>query len=339
MINTSMWGKALRVIPRISEQEWRQLDVVSKWLIATRAAVFIMTALAAAIGGLLAYRYGAFSWDLLVMSILGLVFAHATNNLLNDYIDHHKGVDNKNYYRAQYGPQPLEHGLMGKKEFLSYIWVTGLIALSIGAYLVLRTNYWTLMFLGLGLFFLVFYTWPLKYFGLGEPSVILVWGPLMVGGTFFVVSGGVWQNWIIPLSLVYALGPTSVLFGKHIDKRTADKKKGVGTLPVIIGEKASRYTTLAMWGLQYTLVGWLVFSGQLGFSVLIVALAIPKLIRVFGVFSQPRPEEEPPGLAPDTWPLYLSAHAFAYNRQFGSFFLLGLILDVVLYKAGLTMLA
>ena len=339
MINTSMWGKALRVIPRISEQEWRQLDVVSKWLIATRAAVFIMTALAAAIGGLLAYRYGAFSWDLFVMSILGLVFAHATNNLLNDYIDHHKGVDNKNYYRAQYGPQPLEHGLMGKKEFLSYIWVTGLIALSIGAYLVLRTNYWTLMFLGLGLFFLVFYTWPLKYFGLGEPSVILVWGPLMVGGTFFVVSGGVWQNWIIPLSLVYALGPTSVLFGKHIDKRAADKKKGVGTLPVIIGEKASRYTTLAMWGLQYVLVGWLVFSGQLGFSVLIVALAIPKMIQVSRVFSQPRPEEEPPGLAPDTWPLYLSAHAFAYNRQFGSLFLLGLILDVVLYKAGLTMLA
>jgi 1,4-dihydroxy-2-naphthoate octaprenyltransferase len=339
MINTSMWGKALRVIPRISQQEWRQLDVVSKWLIATRAAVFIMTALAAAIGGLLAYRFGAFSWDLFVMSILGLVFAHATNNLLNDYIDHHKGVDNKNYYRAQYGPQPLEHGLMGKKEFLSYIWVTGLIALSIGIYLVLRTNYWTLMFLGLGLFFLVFYTWPLKYFGLGEPSVILVWGPLMVGGTFFVVSGGVWQNWIIPLSLVYALGPTSVLFGKHIDKRSADKKKGVGTLPVIIGEKAARYTTLAMWGLQYFLIGWLVYTGQLGFSVLIVALAIPKLVSVSRVFSQPRPQEEPPGLAPDTWPLYLSAHAFTYNRQFGSLFLLGLILDVVLYKAGLTMLA
>jgi 1,4-dihydroxy-2-naphthoate octaprenyltransferase len=295
-----------------------------------------MTALAAAIGGLLAYRYGSFSWDLFIMSILGLVFAHATNNLLNDYIDHRKGVDNKNYYRAQYGPQPLEHGLMGKKEFLSYIWVTGLIALTIGIYLVLRTNYWTLLFLGLGLFFLVFYTWPLKYWGLGEPSVILVWGPLMVGGSFFVVTGGVWQSYILPLSLVYALGPTSVLFGKHIDKRAADQKKGVGTLPVIMGEKASRYTTIAMWLVQYLLVAWLVLSGQLGFSVLVVVLALPKLTSTSRVFLKPRPEKEPQGLAPDTWPLYLSAHAFAYNRHFGSLFLLGLIIDVVLYKTGIS---
>jgi len=337
MVNTSMWAKALHVIPRISKQEWHRLDIISKWLIASRAAVFIMTALAAAIGGLLAYRYGSFSWDLFIMSILGLVFAHATNNLLNDYIDHHKGIDQKNYYRAQYGPQPLEHGLMGKKEFLSYLWVTGVIALSIGIYLILRTNFWTLLFLVAGLFFLVFYTWPLKYFGLGEPSVILVWGPLMVGGTFFVVTGGVWQNWMIPLSLVYALGPTTVLFGKHIDKRAADKKKGVGTLPVLLGEKASRYTTIAMWVAQYLLLGWLVVNRQLGFSTLIVVLAIPKLLSASKIFSRPRPSKEPEGLAPDTWPLYLSAHAFTYNRRFGSLFLLGLIMDVILYKSGLTL--
>ena len=38
-----------------------------------------------------------------------------------------------------------------------------------------------------GLFISVFYVAPpirLKHHGLGEPGVFLVWGPLMVGGTF-----------------------------------------------------------------------------------------------------------------------------------------------------------
>jgi len=155
-----MWIKALRVIPRISKGEWNQLDLISKWLISTRAAVF------------------------------GIVMAHATNNLLNDLVDHNKGIDKDNYYRSQYGPQPLEHGLMSKSKFMRYILVTRIIASAIGAFLIFKTGPETLYFFGFGLFFLLFYTWPLKYIGLGEPSVILFWGPLMVGRTYFVVSGG-----------------------------------------------------------------------------------------------------------------------------------------------------
>src|SRR2546430_10339218 len=32
-----------------------------------------------------------------------------------------------------------------------------------------------------GAVFVLFYTYPLKYIGLGEVAVILVWGPLMIG--------------------------------------------------------------------------------------------------------------------------------------------------------------
>ena len=42
-MNVAMWVKALRVIPRIDKDEWNHLDVISKWLISTRAAVLIMT--------------------------------------------------------------------------------------------------------------------------------------------------------------------------------------------------------------------------------------------------------------------------------------------------------
>lgn len=327
-----MWIKALRVIPRITKEEWDGLDIISRWLIASRAAVFVMTATAGLIGGVLAYRQGHFSWFIFILAVLGIVLAHAANNLLNDLIDFRNGIDHNNYYRAQYGPHPLEHGYLSQKVFLNYILVTIIPALAIGLFITWQVGITTLWFLGFGLFFLLFYTWPLKYIGLGEISVILVWGPMMIGGTYFVVTMGHWDNWVALLSLVYALGPATVLLGKHTDKLAEDKAKGVHTLPVLIGEKASRYLTLAFWVLQYGLVSYLVITRQLGWSMLIVFLTIPGFIKMVKIFSKPRPDRAPEGYDPKAWPLYLVHYAFKFNRGFGLFFLLGLIIEVVMYK-------
>ena len=57
-MNPSMWLKALQVIPHVSKDEWKKLDVISKWLISTRAAVLIMTFLSAAFAGIFAFRDG-----------------------------------------------------------------------------------------------------------------------------------------------------------------------------------------------------------------------------------------------------------------------------------------
>ena len=48
-IDLSMWRKALNVIPEVSKQQWGELDIVSRWLISSRAAVLIMTFLSAAL--------------------------------------------------------------------------------------------------------------------------------------------------------------------------------------------------------------------------------------------------------------------------------------------------
>ena len=333
-VNVAMWRKAMRIIPRLTREEWDVLDVISRWLISTRAAVFIMTEIAAGIGGILAYRNGSFYWPYFLAAMVGLVFAHASNNLLNDFIDFKRGLDRDNYYRAQYGPQPLEHGLMTQKQLLGYISVSLLIALAAGTYLVLATGTTTLILLGAGLFFLLFYTWPLKYIGLGELTVILVWGPLMVGGTYFVTTGGSWSWDVAIISLVYSLGPTTVLFGKHTDKLSQDRAKKVYTLPVILKEKPARYATIGMWIAQYALVGIMIGYRMVGPVMAIVLIAVPKLVWASRVFSKPRPTEAPDDLPPDTWPLYLSAHAFQYNKRFGSLFLAGLVLDVILVKTG-----
>jgi 1,4-dihydroxy-2-naphthoate octaprenyltransferase len=159
-MNPRMWLKALRVIPHVTKEEWQNLDLISRWLIATRAAVLIMTFLSAAFAGIFAFRDGKFDWIRWILVTLGLILAHATNNMLNDYTDYVRGVDQDNYYRAQYGPQPLVHGLLTKRQLLTYAGVTGLFALIIGVILVLMTSWWTLLLLGLGIFFVLFYTWP-----------------------------------------------------------------------------------------------------------------------------------------------------------------------------------
>jgi 1,4-dihydroxy-2-naphthoate polyprenyltransferase len=327
-----MWIRALKVIPRISKEEWDGLDVFSRWLIASRAAVFVMTSTAGIIGGLLAYREGYFSWTIFILAVLGIVLAHATNNLLNDYTDFTRGIDHNNYFRAMYGPHPLEHGYLSKSAFMGYILVTGILALGIGLYITSQVGPATLWLVGLGLFFLLFYTWPLKYIGLGEISVILVWGPLMIGGTYYVVSGGHWNNWVALVSLVYALGPTTVLLGKHTDKLLEDKSKGVRTLPVLAGEKFSRWLTIFLVLLQYGLVVYLVISRQLSPAILIVFLTIPRFVKMFKVFSKPRPDKSPEGYDERAWPLYLVHYAFKLTRIFGLLFLLGLIIDVILTR-------
>jgi 1,4-dihydroxy-2-naphthoate octaprenyltransferase len=257
-----------------------------------------------------------------------LCLAHATNNLLNDYTDFSRGVDQDNYYRAQYGPQPLVHGLMSKAELLTYAGVTGAIAASIGGVLIWQQGGLTWLFMALGAFFVLFYTWPLKYIALGEIAVLIVWGPLMIGGGYYTITG-TWDWRVILASLPYALGVVSVIFCKHIDKCEADRGKGIHTLPVLLGEKASRYVVVAMLALQYLLVAYTVITGFFTPVLLAVLLALPALFRVLPMFRQAKPSEKPADF-PDVWPNYFVAAAFYHNRAFGLWFLVGLVVDAAL---------
>jgi len=327
-MNPAMWRKALQVIPHVSSDEWKKLDVISKWLISTRAAVLIMTFLSGAFAGIFAFRDGKFDLVKWMLVTVALIFSHATNNLLNDFTDYNRGVDQDNYYRAQYGPQPLVHGLMTKRQHLTYAGVTGAIELVIGLILVAMTNLWTLLLLALGVFFVLFYTWPLKYIALGELSVLLVWGPLMIGGGYYVITGA-WSWTVVLASLPYALGVTGVIFGKHIDKYGMDKERKIHTLPVVIGEQTARYILLAMLILQYILTLVLVITGYYTPIMAVVVLAIPTLRKIWPMFKAPKPEEKPADY-PDVWPNYFVAAAFIHNRSFGIWFMLALIADSIL---------
>jgi 1,4-dihydroxy-2-naphthoate polyprenyltransferase len=333
MPDVAMWGKALTAMPRITKQDWDGLDIVSRWLIATRSAVIVMTFTSSAFAGVLAYKADAFDGPLFLLVTAGLCLAHATNNLINDLTDHWKGVDKDNYFRTQYGPQTVEDGFLTVKQLMTYALLTGGLALGMGLYFVLVSERGeiTLLLLASGLFFVLFYTSPLKYIGLGEPAVLVVWGPLMVGGSYFVITG-TWNNEVAFASLAYALGPTAVLFGKHTDKLDFDREKGIRTLPVILGESLSRKFTVGLLLAQYPVIAFLVYTGFFHPVMLVTFVSIFFLKRIFRVFSRPRPESKPADLAEGIWPLWFVGAAFWFTRRYSGLFLIGLLLDVLISR-------
>ena len=94
----------------------KEMDPVSRWLIIIRAAVFTMTATSGLIGGLLAAAIATqVNWLNFALAVIGLVIAHASNNMINDYFDLESGVDTDEYARAQYAPHPVLSGMISKR--------------------------------------------------------------------------------------------------------------------------------------------------------------------------------------------------------------------------------
>jgi 1,4-dihydroxy-2-naphthoate octaprenyltransferase len=316
--------RACAVIPRISKNDWLASSRTSRWLIASRAPVLVMTFSSAAIGGALALLNGPGDGVAWFACLAGLLLAHAANNQLNDLTDSTLGIDRNNDFRTRYGTHVLEDGLLSPRQLLRWIVVTALAALAIGVFLWLRIGDAVLWLLGAGAFFLLLYTYPLKRLGLGEIAVLLVWGPLMTGGSY-LAAAGTWSHWAALVGLVGALPPTAVIFGKHIDKLTADRQIGVRTLPVRIGAAHARRVVVLMLGLPYVCVPLLVAFERLPWSALIVMFALPDAARAIRIHRAEPPAACPADYPRNVWPLWYSACAFVHARSFGLLLLAGLL--------------
>ena len=296
-----MWYRILNGTYDMHAEPVEGLDAVGRWLVATRSVVFVMTVNSVIIGGLLYLLHAGFSVGFLItlsLVLIGLVLAHAASNLFNDYWDAKHGIDtSEGYFRPAYMPHPSLSGMMTSQGLFSLgvVHLVGMVA--IAAYLFELRGPLVLVFAGLGVLSLTLYAGgpvPLKRVGLGEPTVFVVWGPLMVGGTFFVLSGTL-PIWVIVASIPYAVSVTTVLFGKHIDKIDYDTKLGIKTVPVLLGEAATKKALKALIVVAYAAVVGLVAARYLPIWSLISLLALPRASRLFGTLSEPKPKEAPPG--------------------------------------------
>jgi len=323
----SSWAYAMRTTNPPPDAP---VDTVTRWLVVTRAAVLPMTLFAGLVAALLAVGRPGLDWRWLVLAVAGIVAAHIANNLMNDLFDTQVGTDSATYPRALYAPHPVLSGLVSRRTLLTTILAVNVADLAILVVLTWARGWPVVAFALAGFVLSVAYTAPplrLKKHGLGEPDVFVVWGPLMVCGTYYSAVGSVGWH-VLVASLPYGLLCTTVLMGKHIDKIPYDAPLGIRTVPVILGEARSRAVTLAMMVGFYMLVVVAVVVGAMPWPALLIVLALPRLLKVWPYFRRP-PPEEPPAKYP-VWPLWYAALAWLHVRQAGALLVLGLAIGAVL---------
>ncbi len=307
-------------------------DPVTRWLVLARASVLPMTVTAGLFAVLLAWWNDEGHLDVAVWALAatGIVLAHVANNLMNDLWDLEVGTDSEHYPRALYAPHPVLSGMTTRRGLLARALTVNVVDLAILAALVALRDAWIIAFALGGFLLSVAYTAPplrLKKHGLGEPTVFVVWGPLMVGGTYYAAVGQL--PWIVVIASVpYALLCTAVLMGKHIDKIPWDAPDGTRTLPVLLGERRARAVTKAMMVAFYPSVAVLVAFGTLPILSLLCLVGVVALVKVWKPFSAPKPPAPPDGFP--IWPLWFAALAFVHTRRAGGLLILGMLLGALL---------
>ena len=314
-------------------------DAVSKWLVITRAAVFSMTATVGADRRRCwrSARRGStgevsVNWLCLVLAVVGLVVAHAANNMINDYFDLEGGVDTDDYVRALYAPHPILSGWVTKRQLgdgdparqrdrpRDHA-VPDRRARAARH----RVRPGRPVHLGL----LRRPADPAQAPRPRRARRVHRLGPADGRSARSSSRPATIPAWVWIASLPYAILVTTVLFGKHIDKIEADTKKGVRTLPVILGERRARAVARALMIAFYPIVVGAALVGWIGPWVALVVLGDPAAaLSVLRTFAVPRPETPPHSYV--GWPLWFVGAAFIHTRRAGGLLVLGLLLNALL---------
>lgn len=329
-----LWLRAFVGFYPPMDRSAQQLDPVAKFLFSARSVILVISAQAATIAGLLAISDRRFNLAAFVLVLVGFVTAHMISNLLNDYWGHKRGDDTPDSPRMRYTMHPFAAGILDRRTFLVGIGILAAIGTAIVLYFWAMRGTIALAFAIAGLTLLYLYDAApktLKTVGLGEISAFVVWGPLMVGGGYFVITGQLSTTAFL-VSIPYGLGVMSILMGKHIDQIEFDGPHGNRTLPVILGERNARLVNQGIIIAMYAIVVILIALGRLTVFAGLVLVALPKAIRAFSVMSKLRPEAPPPGYV--GWPLWYHRVSLVHNRLFGWTYIAGLAVGAIIATLG-----
>ncbi|MDG6940332.1 MAG: prenyltransferase [Nitrososphaerota archaeon] len=307
------------------------LDGVSAWLYSARSAILVISAQSAIIAGILAYTYGTFDAAYFLLVLSGFVILHAASNLTNDYYGYYRGKDTPDSPRMRYTLHPLAGGVTSKKGLQVAICALLLSALGIAAFFFSVRGPVILLFFLAGSGMLLLYDASpvtLKSIGLGEVAAFLVWGPIMVGGGYFALTGVLSPRPFLA-SLPYGLGVMSILVGKHMDQLDFDRSVGQRTLPVILERRAARAVNSAVIAAMYAAVLALAALGYVGLPSLVVFANAPRAWSALTTLSRERPASPPVGYT--GWPLWYHRYSLRHNRSFGWLYIAGLLTYAALH--------
>lgn len=317
------WVGAFTGFYPASAHDLSGLDPVARFLYAARSVILVISAQAAVIAGLLAATDRRFGVVPFVLTLVAFVVLHGISNLSNDYFGYKRGHDTADSPRRRYTLHPVASGAFTMRFLATGLTVLALVVVAIGAYFIALRGLGAVWLTIAGAVLLYAYDAApraLKEIGLGEIASFLVWGPLMIGGGYYVITGH-WSGDAFLASVPYGLGVMSILVGKHIDQRAFDISQQQRTLPVLLGEGGARLLNRSSVVLMYVITAIAIGTGALSPFLAVVLLAAPRALRALQVMSRPAPDRPPDGYV--GWPLWYHRVCLVHNRAFGWLFILG----------------
>ncbi len=218
---------------------------------------------------------GQVNWGHFVLVLIGAAAAHISVNIFNEYFDFKSGLDSnasRTPFSGGSGRLPENPEMVGSVLLMAWIFL-GIIA-AIGLYFSFVIGLGIIPLGILGILIIYFYTeWITRYplFCLIAPG--LGFGPLMVMGTNFVLTGG--YSWTaFTVSLVPFFLVSNLLLLNQFPDVEADQSVGRKHYPVQIGKIKSSRIYLAFLFLPFLVIGTGVLIGLLPLSSLIGFLSI-----------------------------------------------------------------
>ena len=228
---------------------------------------------------------GNFSWIAAVVCVIGVMFAHLGMNLLDDWFDYYKGSGEARKkaanegFRGRMTKYPyLTSGEATPKQLLVAVCVFLGIAAVMGC-IVLAIRGWMILWWMLAGFIIGFsYSGgPLKlgFRGLGELVIFLMFGPLLMSGVYYAITGTL--DWKITwLSIAVGLLVTNIVYSHSVLDSVPDAKMGKKTMAHLMGsDKGMLALSFALNVLPYILVIVGVALGQLHLAYLAVLVVMP----------------------------------------------------------------
>ncbi|MFH1374483.1 MAG: 1,4-dihydroxy-2-naphthoate polyprenyltransferase [bacterium] len=247
------------------------------WIMAARPKTLPAAAAPVLIGTAMAFESGGAHWPAALVALLGALLIQIGTNLANDYFDFRKGVDQHD----RLGPTRVtQAGLVTPKAMKAAIVVVFSLAILAGCYLVWRGG-WPLVVIGLSsILFGIMYTggpFPLGYHGLGDIFVLIFFGPVAVGGTYYVQALDI--NWTVALvGLSPGLFSVAILTVNNLRDIESDRATGKKTLAVRWGRTFAHTEYLSCLLLAVAIPIAICLKTQLHLEVLATALVIPAAI-------------------------------------------------------------
>jgi 1,4-dihydroxy-2-naphthoate octaprenyltransferase len=210
------------------------LAKIKIWIDAARPKTLWASVAPVIMGTAMAYSDG--NWDVLIaiFTMFSSVLIQIGTNYANDYFDFFKGADTKD----RIGPvRATESGLVRPEQMKAAFILAFSLSAVFGLYLIWHGG-WPILIIGtLSILFGILYTggpFPLGYKGLGEVFVLTFFGPVAVGGTYYLQTNEI-NLAVILAGLSPGLISTALLTVNNLRDIKTDTRAGKRTLAVRFG--------------------------------------------------------------------------------------------------------